>query len=64
MKIRITLDVPDAIRRALRRREMGTGMATRKEILLEHEAVWFAHMEDIAMDGFEEIEDEIEEGNE
>jgi hypothetical protein len=63
MKIRVTLDVPDAIRRALRRREGGSGLATRREILSEHHALWFAHMEDIAFDGAAPIEEEIEEGN-
>lgn len=56
--------MPEAILRALRRREGGSGRATRKEIILEHEAVWFAHMEDIAMDGARPVEEEIEEGNE
>lgn len=64
MKIRITLDVPDAIRRALRRRNGGSGLATRKELLFEHHAVWFAHMEDIAFDDALPIEEEIEEENE
>lgn len=63
MKIRITLDVPDAIRRALRRRDGGSGMATRREMLSEFWAVWDAHMEDIASDGAADIEEEIEEGN-
>jgi len=61
MKICITLDVPDAIRRALRRRERGSGLATRHELISEHNAIWFAHMEDIAMDGAAPFEEEMEE---
>lgn len=64
MKIRVTLEVPDAIRRALRRRDGGSGLATRHEIRSEHDALWFTHMQDIASDGDSEMEDEIEEGNE
>lgn len=61
MKVRVTLDVPDAIRRALRRRDDGHGLATRNEILREHHNAWFEHMTKIARDGAAPIEDEIEE---
>lgn len=63
MKVRITLDVPTAILYCLRRRNGEVGRATRKEIISEHHALWFAHMEDIASDGARPVEDEIEEGN-
>lgn len=64
MKIRVTLEIADATRRALRRRDGGSGMATRREMLSEFWAVWDTHMEDICADGCEDVEDEIEEGNE
>jgi hypothetical protein len=50
MKIRITLEVDDKTRRAIRRNKDKRGLATRAEVLKEHAAVWDAHLDDVLSD--------------
>jgi hypothetical protein len=60
----VTLNIPDAVLRRKRRRDGGSGKATRREMLAEFWEVWEEHMVQICRDGAPEIPDEIEEGNE
>lgn len=50
MIVRLRLEVSDNLRRALRRRYGGRGLATREEIRLEVESLVDAHWEDVESD--------------
>jgi hypothetical protein len=58
MKIRIVLDIPDAMRRDFRTRDnrRPSGLATRKEIISHFNAVWDTYCNDITYEATQIVE--------